>query len=98
MGVGASSILAACGGGGGGGSSVPICGGGGSSGNLNSYFDATIQGWYATWQNTPLVTNDLSTGVHSGLVQNGVLNFYSGATPSGPAAFLSTTSGNAPIP
>lgn len=70
----------------------------GYSGNLNNYFDATIQSWYSTWQSTPLVTNDLSTGAYTGLVQSGVLNFYSGSTPSGPVAFSVGTGATPGIP
>lgn len=54
----------------------------GYSGALATFFDCTIASWYTTWQTTPLVTNDQSTGYYSGYVSNGVLNFYQGNYPT----------------
>ncbi len=59
-----------------------------SSQPFSTYFDAAIKAAYATWQTTPLVTHEQSTGAYyTGFVptsgsNNGVLVFVSGNHPT----------------
>ncbi|HJQ24314.1 MAG TPA: beta-1,3-glucanase family protein [Blastocatellia bacterium] len=54
------------------------------TGPLASYFDAVIAQSYTTWQTTPLVTYDTSTGYYTGVAEplpgspHGILTFYQG--------------------
>lgn len=56
-------------------------------GPLSSYFYNEIASWYTTWQTTPLVTHDQSTGYYTGFVPTtgsfaGMLTFYYGNLPA----------------
>lgn len=57
------------------------------TGPLKTYFDDVIMKSYATWQATPLVTHDTSTGYYTGLApamgaKEGVLTFFQGNFPT----------------
>lgn len=53
------------------------------SGDFKTYFDDIVSSWYKTWETTPLVTQDKSTGYYTGIVptegtNRGKLTFYQG--------------------
>lgn len=55
----------------------------GYTGTLAAFYDSQINSWYTTWQTTPLVTTDVSTGTFTGFVPTsganaGTLVFCSG--------------------
>jgi len=72
-----------------------VLGNAGYSGGLLTYYDAVISQWYTTWQSTPLVCHDVSTGYYAGISggPNTPLVFYPGQTATGTPAFTLTGTG-----
>jgi hypothetical protein len=72
-----------------------VLGNTGYSGGLLTYFDTVISQWYATWQTTPLVCHDVSTGYYTGVTGGSgtPLVFYPGQTATGTPAFTLTGTG-----
>jgi len=72
-----------------------VLGNAGYDGGLLTYFDAVISQWYTTWQTTPLVCHDVSTGYYAGLSggPGTPIVFYPGQTATGTPAFTLSGSG-----